>query len=308
MSLAKNSLPSVFSSCFRTHRTLLVLNVQPPGIRRSCGRSCDFPIMRSLLFRCCSLLIFLAALAVAAKDVPADLLQYVKEAQKLGLTDQKIKDNAMKAGWPSSSIDEALSLSRSAAPAPAAGNAGAPAPPELSHASVPDTQSSGGGPDGYRIGSGDVLQINVWKDPDTSVPSAVVRPDGKIAMPLLKEVTVAGLTPKQAERLITDRLGQYIRGADVTVVVTQINSTKAYVVGAVKKEGPIPLQYRMSVLQAISEAGGLTDYAKRKKIYLLRTENGKQFRFPFNYDAVIKGQQMEQNIPVIPGDTIVVPH
>jgi len=250
-----------------------------------------------------SLLILAAAAALCApgaatRDVPGDLLQYVKEAQKLGLSDQQIKENAIKAGWPGASIDQALLLNHPAPPKPPGAGSMATADPQL---------LSGHPAEGYRIGAGDVLQIMVWKDPDTSVPTAVVRPDGKIAMPLLKEVPVAGLTPKEAERVITERLGQFIRGADVTVVVTQINSTKAYVVGAVKKEGPISLLYRMSILQALSEAGGLTDYAKRKKIYLLRTENGKEFRFPFNYDSVIKGQQMEQNIPVIPGDTIVVP-
>ena len=119
---------------------------------------------------------------------------------------------------------------------------------------------------------------------------------------------MVGLTPKQAETLITEQLGKFINGADVTVVVAEINSKKVYLVGAVKKEGPLSYTYRMSVMQAISEGGGLTDYAKRKKIYVLRTENGRQFRLPFNYDAVLKGEHMELNIPLLPGDTVVVPH
>jgi polysaccharide export outer membrane protein len=162
--------------------------------------------------------------------------------------------------------------------------------------------------EGYRIGAGDILQVMVWKEPDASVPSVVVRPDGKIAVPLLKEVDVMGLTPAEAEQTITAGLSQFIHGADVTVVVTAIHSKRIYMVGAVKKEGPIPLQYHMSILQALSEAGGLTDYAKRKKIYVLRSANGKQYKLPFNYDAVIKGQDMRQNIWVEPDDTIVVPH
>jgi polysaccharide biosynthesis/export protein len=299
-------------------RPLLVLNVQPRSNCRSFARDCDFPMMRSVLLRYRSLLVLVAALAAlgfsvtraAAKDVPEDLVQYVKEAQKLGLSDQQIRDNAVKAGWPAASVDQAVTMSHPSHRKPAEGsqaatpNDSSQTPPAAPEARTPDQ----GSPDGYRIGAGDVLQISVWKDPDTSVPSAVVRPDGKISMPLLKEVRVAGLTPQEAELLITKRLAQFIRGADVTVVVSKINSTKAYVIGAVKKEGPISLPYRMTILQALSEAGGLTDYAKRKKIYLLRTENGKQFRFPFNYEAVIKGQQMGENIPVIPGDTIVVPH
>jgi polysaccharide export outer membrane protein len=163
-------------------------------------------------------------------------------------------------------------------------------------------------PDDYQIGAGDVIQINVWKEPEASVPSAVVRPDGKISMPLLKEVAVVGLTPKQAEHVITQELTHFIDSADVTVVVVGINSKKVYLVGAVKKEGTLAYTYRMSVMQALSEAGGLTEYAKTKKIYVLRTESGRQFRLPFDYKAVLKGEHMELNIPLEPGDTIVVPH
>jgi polysaccharide biosynthesis/export protein len=79
-------------------------------------------------------------------------------------------------------------------------------------------------------------------------------------------------------------------------------------IGAVKKEGPIQYTYRMTVMQALSEAGGLTEYAKRKKIYVLRTENGKEYRLPFDYDAVLKGERMDSNIPLLPNDTLVVPH
>ena len=162
--------------------------------------------------------------------------------------------------------------------------------------------------DGYRIGAGDVLQVMVWKEPDASVPSVVVRPDGKIAMPVLKDVQVLGLTPTEAERVLTEQLGKFIPGADVTVVVTAIHSKRIYLVGAVKKEGPIELQHDMSILQALSEGGGLTEYAKRKKIYVLRTSNGVQTKLLFNYDAVIKGERIHDNILVQPDDVIVVPH
>ena len=91
-------------------------------------------------------------------------------------------------------------------------------------------------------------------------------------------------------------------------MVSQINSKKIYLLGAVKKEGTISYTYRMTVMQALSEAGGLTDYAKRKKIYVIHIENGKEYRLPFDYDAVVKGERPETNIPLSPGDTIVVPH
>ncbi len=158
----------------------------------------------------------------------------------------------------------------------------------------------------YIIGAGDILEISVWKEPDASVPSVVVRPDGKIALPLLKEIEVAGMTPIQAQKVISDKLSPLIHDADVTVVVTAINSKKIYVMGAVKKEGPIPYTYRMTVLQAIGEAGGLSEYAKRKKIYILRNVRGTTTRFPFNYDDVIKGRKMEENVELLPSDTVVV--
>jgi polysaccharide biosynthesis/export protein len=163
------------------------------------------------------------------------------------------------------------------------------------------------GQNDYRIGAGDVLQISVWKEPDISVPSIVVRPDGRITMPLLKDIEVVGLTPGQVEKMITDGLTNYVTSPNVTVVVTGTNSKKVYVIGAVKKEGPIQYTYRMTIMQALSEAGGLTDYAKRKKIYVLRAENGKQSRIPFDYDAVLNGKQLDQ-VWLLPSDTLVVPH
>jgi polysaccharide export outer membrane protein len=159
----------------------------------------------------------------------------------------------------------------------------------------------------YRLGAGDVIQISVWKEPAASVQSVTVRPDGKISMPLIKEVEVLGMTPAEAERAIADKLSRFIHGADVTVLVRETHSKMVYIIGAVKKEGPITLRYSMSILQALAESGGLTDYAKRGKIYVLRNEGGKQVRLPFNYDQVIKGLNMEQNIALRPDDTVVIP-
>ena len=152
------------------------------------------------------------------------------------------------------------------------------------------------------------MEINVWKEPEASVQGVVVRPDGKISLPLVKDLEVLGLTPMELQKVLTTRLAKLINGADVTVVVKEIRSKKVYLVGAVKKEGPVPLLADLTVLQVLAEAGGLTEYAKRKKIYILRTENGKQTKLLFNYDAVVKGEHMEQNIPLLPDDMIVVPH
>ncbi len=201
------------------------------------------------------------------------------------------------------------------APMPAIGFATTPAVDAAAPDKAKATPGGGGKqgavnrgvPDDYRIGAGDVLEINVWKEPDATVRSVVVRPDGKISMPLLKEVDVVGLTPVQLEKLITEGLSKLINLPDVTIVVTGINSKKIYVTGKVKKEGPISFTYRMNVMQALSEAGGINEYAKKKAIYVLRNEGGREFRFPFDYNAVLKGQRMDMNVLLEPGDVIVVP-
>lgn len=161
--------------------------------------------------------------------------------------------------------------------------------------------------DEYLIGAGDTVQVNVWKDPDLSVPTQVVRPDGKITVPLIKEVMVAGLNERQAEATIAAAMAKFVIDPMVTVVVTLPTSKKIYLVGAVRKEGTLPYTYGMTIMQALSEAGGLNDYAKRTKIYVLRTENGREYRLEFNYKEVVRGERMEQNIVLQPGDTVVVP-
>jgi polysaccharide biosynthesis/export protein len=160
----------------------------------------------------------------------------------------------------------------------------------------------------YRIGASDVLEINVWNEPQASVQGVVVRPDGKISLPLLKDISVVGLTPMELQQALTAKLDKLIRGADVTVVVREIRSKKVYLVGQIGKNGPMALTSDdTTVLQAITEAGGPTPFAKKSKIYVLRIENGKKVKLPFNYSAVLKGEHLEQNIVLRPDDTIVVP-
>jgi polysaccharide export outer membrane protein len=158
----------------------------------------------------------------------------------------------------------------------------------------------------YVIGEEDVLNISVWKEPDVT-RTVPVRPDGKISLPLLNDVQAAGLTPGQLGMLITERLKKFIAEPQVTVIVTQINSRRIYILGEVARPGAYPLLPNMTVLQALSSAGGFTQFASSKGIYVLRSENGKQQKYPFNYKDVIKGQRAEQNIILKPGDTIVVP-
>ena len=242
--------------------------------------------------------------AADAEKTHKDLIEYILNAQKLGLREPQIKDNAVKAGWDKGSVDEAFTVVKYLNTTNKGGAAGSTRPSPQGAM----LGSSTGLPEGYRIGAGDILAVVVWKEPDVSVPETVVRADGKITLPLVKELDVVGYTPMELEKSITDKLSHFINGADVSVVVKEITSRKVYIIGAVKKEGPLPLLAPMTVLQAITEAGGLTDYAKRKKIYVLRSENGKQVRLPFDYNAVIKGEHQEQNVAVLPGDSIVIPH
>jgi len=160
----------------------------------------------------------------------------------------------------------------------------------------------------YRIGPGDVVQITVWNEPQVSQPSVMVLPDGKINMPFVGEVGVAGFTLKEVESRLNTLFKPFITDPDVSVIVRESNSQKIFVVGAVRKEGPIKLVTPLTVLQAIAEAGGLSEFAHKKSIYVLRTEGTRQLSLPFDYSAVIRGQKPEQNIVLQSGDTIVVPH
>jgi polysaccharide export outer membrane protein len=157
----------------------------------------------------------------------------------------------------------------------------------------------------YVIGADDTLHIAVWKEPDLSA-TLPVRPDGKISLPLLNDVPAAGLTPMQLAASITEKLKKYIADPRVTVVVTAMNSRRIFVTGEVVHSGAIPLLPNMTLLQALSSAG-FTQFANVKGIYLLRTENGRQVKLPFNYKEVVKGNHPEQNIMLKPGDTVVVP-
>ena len=161
-------------------------------------------------------------------------------------------------------------------------------------------------PKTYIIGEQDVLSIDVWKEKDIS-QTVVVRPDGKITIPLVDEVYVVGLTPVQLQSLLEDKLKPFLTVPQVTVIVKEISSRKVYLMGQVGRTGPFLINSTTTVLQLIAQAGGLRDFAKRKKIYIMRTDNGKTEQFRFNYDDVIKGKHLEQNITLRPGDTIVVP-
>jgi polysaccharide export outer membrane protein len=160
-------------------------------------------------------------------------------------------------------------------------------------------------PPSFVIGISDVLAVTFWRDPRMS-GDVVVRPDGMISLPLLNDVHAAGNTPEQLAAVLAGAAAKYITDADVTVVVKEIHSRKVFVLGKVGTPGMVSLSGDMNVLQLIAVSGGLLEYADKENIVIIRTENGREKRLKFNYNDVLKGKNVKQNIPLQPGDTIVV--
>ena len=161
-------------------------------------------------------------------------------------------------------------------------------------------------PSDYVIGPEDVLSIVFWREKEMST-DVVVRPDGKISVPLLKDVQAAGYTPEQLTATLVDAASKYIAHPNATIIVKEINSRKVFVVGQVAKPGGFPLTGDMTVLQVIALAGDVLEYAKAKDIVVVRKEDGGERRYYFNYKDVLKGRNAEQNIVLKPGDTVIVP-
>ncbi len=157
----------------------------------------------------------------------------------------------------------------------------------------------------YVIGADDSLQVTVWREPTLS-GTFPVRPDGMISLVLAGDIPAAGMTPMQLGAAIAERLKKYIQDPSVSVVVTAVNSQRIFLVGEVGHVGPVMLTPGMTPLQAIAAAGGLSNFANSKHIYILRGVQGKQQKIPFNYKQALKGDN-KQIISLQPGDTIVVP-
>lgn len=157
----------------------------------------------------------------------------------------------------------------------------------------------------YVIGKSDVLTVTVWKQPNLS-GSLLVRPDGKISMPLLGDVQAAGLTPMHLAARIGQDLKQFMKDPDVSVVVSHIHKNFVYLLGEVGKKGPVVMTPGMTLLEALSCGGGLTVFAHKSKIYILRQVNHKQKKIRVNYKKALKGDA-GYNVALMPGDTIVVP-
>jgi polysaccharide export outer membrane protein len=161
-------------------------------------------------------------------------------------------------------------------------------------------------PEEYRIGPEDVLEISVWKEEDLQ-REVLVRPDGKISFPLAGDIKAAGHTPEEIQQLITQKIQRYIPEPVVTVTVKQIGGNKIYVIGQVQQPGAYVVGRYMDVMQALTMAGGLTEFAKEGHIRVLRRKGGEEIVMPFEYDDVKKGRKLEQNIILKGGDTVVVP-
>lgn len=160
----------------------------------------------------------------------------------------------------------------------------------------------------YVIGASDVLKVSVWQQRDLSLEDVVVRPDGKISVPLLDDVVAAGLTPAELKTVLVDGLSEFITAPHVTVVVREVRSKRVYVLGEVAREGILMLSSGMRVVDAIASSGGFGTFADRSSIKVFRDQNGHgPVELEFDYDSYVEGENLEQNVLLLPGDRIVVP-
>jgi len=162
-------------------------------------------------------------------------------------------------------------------------------------------------PSDYVIGVEDRLGIVFWREQDKALSTdVVVRPDGKISVPMLNDLPAAGLTPEQLADAVQQAASKYIRDAAATVIVREIHSRKVFVIGEVTKPGAVDLGGNMNVMQALASAGGFLEHAKKSDVVIVRKANDREQRFKFNYKDVVKGKNVEQNIRLLPGDTVLV--
>ena len=158
----------------------------------------------------------------------------------------------------------------------------------------------------YHIGPGDSLEISVWKDESLS-RTVTVPPDGIIAFPLIGDINSTNLTVRGLRTIITKKLSEFVADVTVTVMLVQINSLKAYVIGKVNTPGAFDIKMDTNVMQLLAMAGGLNPFASAGNIFVLRQQKKSSEKIPFNYKAVAGGKNLEQNILIKRGDVIVVP-
>lgn len=158
----------------------------------------------------------------------------------------------------------------------------------------------------YLIGANDLLNIFVWKETDLT-QDVTVMADGRITFPMIGEVMAKGLTVTELKEIMVEKLKNYISNPEITVVVRESRSRMIYTIGQILNPGPYQLQSDMTVLQALSTAGGFTEWAEKKSIMIVRRDKNKEVMFHFNYQDFISGKDLKQNIVLEPNDTIVVP-
>jgi polysaccharide export outer membrane protein len=161
-------------------------------------------------------------------------------------------------------------------------------------------------PPDYVIGPNDRLSVVFWREKELSA-DVVVRPDGKISLPLLNDMHASGLTPEQLRLRVLEEAKRYVTDPMPSVVVIEIHSRKVFITGEVEKPGEYQLNGPTTVLQLIAMAGGVLEYADKEKILILRQEDGKEIGRRFNYKDVLAQRNIQQNILLKPGDTVVVP-
>ena len=180
--------------------------------------------------------------------------------------------------------------------------ASAPANNDASTTPLKSEGSPAVDPKTYVIGAQDILMIKVWREQDFTGPYTV-RPDGKITIPLVGDVQASGLTPERLGEQLKQALSNFINSPDVSVSLQSVNSKKFYITGEVGRPGEYTLATPTRVFEALSNAGGFRDFANRKKIVIMRGAD----RLKFNYQDVLKGKNLEQNIFLENGDAVVVP-
>jgi polysaccharide export outer membrane protein len=166
-------------------------------------------------------------------------------------------------------------------------------------------EASAPGPE-FLLGPEDVLEISVWKD-EALTKHVVVRPDGKISFPLIGDMVAQGRTVEALRQAVENKIREYVPDAPVTVLLVQLGSPKVYVVGKVGKPGVYVMGQKLTVLQLLAVAGGMTPFSDSDDILIIRTEDGKSKTIKFDYKRVAGGKDLEQNVVLQPGDTIVVP-
>jgi polysaccharide export outer membrane protein len=169
---------------------------------------------------------------------------------------------------------------------------------------LPDTTS---GSAEYIVGLGDILEIQVWKEPDLSRNPAPVRIDGRISLPLLGDVMAAGKSISELTNELEKKYREVVNEPSVSVMLLQNRSWRYYIIGQIAQPGEFTIDYPINILQAIARSGGFNEWAKTSKVAILRKKGAQEIMLNFDYEALVKGTNINQNVLIAPGDTIIVP-